>query len=341
MTVTLRDVAEKANVSVSTVSRVLNNKTTNIPISQSTRQRVLQAVQEIGYRPNIAARHLVNKKSFNLIGIILPTAVPDLSSHPFYMTLVRGVTHLCQQEGYAVTIHFINTDQADEVDQSYPHILEIPTSGYILATTLINDQLLPRFTADHVPFVHVGRLASDEGEQSCFVDVDNYRGGSLAVEHLLGKGHQKIATIAATEPLHAGAERLRGYQETMCRAGISPHPDWIVYSEFQEAGGYAAMEKLLNSEDRPTAVFAASDSIALGAIKAIQDHGLEVPTDMAVVGFDDIPDALRSQPPLTTIRQPIFDLGETAAKLLLAILKGENDVASVILQPKLIVRDTT
>lgn len=341
MTVTLRDVAQKANVSVSTVSRVLNNKSTSIPISQATRQRVLQAVQETGYRPNIAARHLVNQKSLNLIGIILPSTVPDILSHPFYMTLVRGVTHLCQQSAYAVTIHFIDTDQVAEVDKSYQHLLEIPNSGYILSTTHINDQLLPRFMADYVPFVHIGRLASDNPVQSYYVDVDNYRGGCLAVEHLLSKGHQKIATIAATEPLHAGAERLRGYKETICQAGLPSHPEWIVCSEFREAGGYLAMEQLLNREDRPTAVFAASDSIALGAIKAIQDHGLKIPTDVAVIGFDDTPDALRAKPALTTIRQPIFDLGETAAKLLLDTLKGKSNVASVILQPELIVRDST
>lgn len=336
---TLRDVAEKAQVSVSTVSRVLNNKSSNIAISETTRQRVLQAAQEIGYRPNMAARHLVRQKSFSLVGVLVPATIDDVFNIPFYMTLIHGIAQSCQQRGYAVTIYFADTDDAATVEKSYAYILDIPTDGYILSTTHMDDLMLPRFMADHVQFVHIGHKPGED-RKTHFVDVDNYQGAYLAVTHLLHRGHRKIATIAAATTLYAGSERLRGYIDAMTEAGLPIASDWIVYSNFSEQGGYEQMNCLLDCSDVPTAVFAASDSIALGAARAIQDRGLCIPDDIAIVGFDDVPDALRMTPHLTTIRQPVLELGVTAAELLLSSLAGESP-ENVVLQPELIVRAST
>lgn len=341
MSPTLRDVAEKANVSVSTVSRVLNKKNSKIPISEATRARVLQAVQEVGYRPNIAARHLASHKRFALIGVILPATVNDVLSHPFYMTLMRGIAKDCQESGHAVSIYFADTDDPATIEAVYHHILEIPASGYILTTTYLEDQLLPRLVENNIPFVHIGRKIRPDLPPTTFVDVDNYQGACDAVSHLLEKGHRKIAIISSTRSLNAGKERLRGYEETMKKAGLTPRPEWVVACDYSETAAYEKMNQLLEGDDPPTAVFTQSDLFAWGAIKAAWARGLRVPEDIGVIGFDDVSEMSQATLPLTTVRQPVFQLGETAAQLLLEKFSGQSEAKNIILQPQLIVRDST
>lgn len=145
MSVTLRDVAERANVSPSTVSRILNKKTSTIPISEETRQRVLQAAEEVGYRPNLAARQLAQRQSFAMIGAIVPQTVPAVLAHPFYMLILRGIAQHCQEKGYAVTIYFADTDREEAVAEAYSRITSIPVDGYILTSVRGDDWLAPRF----------------------------------------------------------------------------------------------------------------------------------------------------------------------------------------------------
>ncbi|MCL4265380.1 MAG: LacI family transcriptional regulator [Anaerolineae bacterium] len=343
MAATLRDVAQRAHVSTSTVSRVLNNITTNIPISDETRQRVLQAAQEVGYKPNMAARQLARQQSFDLICVIVPHASPSVLTHPFYMSVVQGIARTCQQQGYAVTLYFADTNTPDSqtLERDYGRILDIPANGVILTTTYLDEQYVPRLLADNITFVHIGHLSGDTPPTTHFVDVDNVLGGRLATEHLLQKGHQRIATITGNLTMPAGQDRLHGYQTAMQQAGLSVPPAWIVPGTFDPDSGYAGMQQLLALSPRPTAVFAASDAMAIGAMQAIQEAGLTIPGDIVLVGFDDLPQAAHTTPPLTTVQQPTARLGEIAAELLLAQVTAVPAPPHIILQPHLIIRDST
>lgn len=345
MTPTLRDVAKHANVSTSTVSRVLNNKNTTIPISEETRQRVLEAVQAVGYKPNIVARQLARKQSFALICAVVPKTVPAILSHPFYMMVLRGIAHTCQDQGYAVTIYFADTTNTDPktIEQDYGRVLDIPADGIILTTSHNNDQFMPRLQADNVPFVHIGRqLSSTEtSPQTSFVDVDNYLGARLATEHLISKGHRKIATITGDLDMAPGIDRLRGFQDSLAEAQIDLPADWIIPGQFDPESGYLGLNQLLAGADRPTAVFTASDSTAIGALQAIKEQGLSVPHDIALIGYDDIREAANTNPPLTTIRQSAINLGQTAAEIMLSLIESPSQTSQIILQPELIVRQTT
>ena len=345
MTPTLRDVAKHANVSTSTVSRVLNNKTTTIPISDETRQRVLQAVQAVGYKPNIVARQLARKQSFALICAVVPKTVPAVLSHPFYMMVLRGIAHTCQDQGYAVTIYFADTTnpETDAIDQDYGRVLDIPADGIILTTSHNNDHFMPRLQADNIPFVHIGRQldTSQSNNPTSFVDVDNYLGARLATEHLIAKGHRHIATITGDLNMAPGIDRLRGFQDSLAEARLNVPSEWIIPGQFDPDSGYRGLKQLLAADFLPTAVFTASDSTAIGALQAIQEHGLSVPQDIALVGFDDILEAASTNPPLTTIRQSAVSLGQKAAEIMLDLLEDQSKNTQIILQPELIVRETT
>jgi len=342
MSITLRDVADKANVSPSTVSRILNNKDSKIPISQETRKRVLQAAQDVGYKPNMAARHLAQRQSFALIGAIVPKTVPAVLAHPFYMLILHGIAQYCQEKEYAVAIYFVDTDQEEMVESVYPRIANIPVDGFILTSVKSNDRLVPRFQADNIPFVQIGRTPEPDETPLHFVDVDNYGGAVTAVNHLIQRGHQKIATIAGPQDMAAGIDRLRGYQDSLQQAGITLTPNWIKTGDFEPESGYEAMTQILDAPDGlPTAVFAASDSMSDGAYKAIYERELRIPEDIAVIGFDDNKLYTNNSPPLTTILQPINQLGENAAELLLQILSDTALSDHLILQPELIIRQST
>lgn len=341
MAITLRDVAERANVSPSTVSRILNKKNSKIPISEATRQRVLKAAQEVGYKPNIAARHLAQQQSFSLVGVIVPQTETGVLLHPFFMMVLHGVALYCQQNEYAVTIYFVDIDNESMVDELYPRITSIPADGFIITTTNTNDQLSPRFMQDQIPCAHIGRLPQPVPWMQHFVDANNYEGAKLAIAHLLERGHQKIATITSPLTMAAGVERLQAYHDTMAQAGLPAHEQWIYRGDFEPESGYEAAQQFLSCEDPPTAVFAASDSMATGFIQAVQERGLRVPEDIAVVGFDDNPESANFSPPLTTIRQPVSKLGETAASLLLQLINDPTPPQNIILQPELIIRDSS
>ncbi len=331
MSQNLEDIAKLAGVSRSTVSRVINNHPN---VSQQTRERVLKVIQEQRFRPNMAARALVTQQT-RALSLVIPQAVADTFTDPYFPTLMQGVTQKANQCDYAVVLWIGNG--AEEEERFCERILSNSLfDGLILASLVNNDPLIPRLTQAAFPFVLIGPPQLDNLN---YIDVDNARAAEVAVSHLIRLGRQRIGTITGPHNMGAALERLAGYRNALERAGRPVDNTLIAEGDFREDSGYLAMRTLLPR--RLDAVFVASDMMALGAIRAIHEAGLRIPDDIAVVGFDDIPIAASTKPPLTTVRQPIRELGSLATQVLIDLLNGVIEPPyQLILPAQLVIRET-
>jgi len=332
MSPTLEEVAKLAGVSRSTVSRVVNDHPNVRP---EVREQVWEVIRQVGYQPHAAARSLVTNRT-HVIGMIIPEVVTTLFTDPFFPLLLRGATEACNSHQYQLMLSLftVNTDRQG----IYQRILR---SGYldgaIVASASLDDPLVPNLLRDRIPFVSVGRYPDGRVH---YVDADNINGARMAVEHLIRLGHRRIATIAG--PLHAIAsqDRLSGYRQALEARGIPVERELIAEGDFTEAGGTMAMQRLLPAS--PTAVFVASDTMAVGALKALRQAGRQVPQDIALVSFDDIPIASAIEPPLTTVRQRIEHMGSMAVEVLLSLLESSSEeeapVQRIVLPTELVVR---
>lgn len=324
---TIVDVARVARVSVATVSRALSGGY----CSPQTRERVLQAVEEVGYFPNRLARALVRRLS-PTIGLVLP----DIAN-PFFPALTRGVEDRASEFGFTVLLVNTDGDPARE-RRAVRSLLEHRVGGVILVTAQRGQRVVSDILAQGVPLVVMDRRAGAENVST--VTVDNVEGARLAVDHLLDLGHRRIAFIGGVPGAATAAGRLQGYRLALRSRGILLDPSLVAVGHFQYDGGYKAMRALL--AHRPTAVFAANDLMALGAIKAAREAGMEVPQDVSVVGFDDIPMAEMAHPPLTTVRQPAYEMGREAARLLVEFVRGTGgSPRDVVLPAELVIRRST
>ncbi|GFN21903.1 LacI family DNA-binding transcriptional regulator [Thermanaeromonas sp. C210] len=329
--VTIKDVARKAGVSVTTVSRVLNNSPH--PISPETRQRVLEAVAELGFLPNAAARSLQLQET-KTIGLMLP----DIAN-PYYPGIVRGIEDVAHEEGY--TIILCNTDRSRERTSRYLRVLREKRVDGIIFTGggVVEDACRDRFfwREEEIPTVVIGRHSADFPS----VQIDNVAAAKGAIAHLISQGHRYIACITGPETSTTARDRLQGYREALAEAGLEYDAAMVVAGDFSPAGGYRALEELLA---RPrlkfTALFTHNDLMAVGALKALADNGLSVPRDVAVVGFDDIPLASYVLPRLTTVAVPVYDLGVTAMRLLRDLLQGREVAPVTTLPTELVVRES-
>jgi LacI family transcriptional regulator len=328
---TLEQIAKLAGVSRSTVSRVVNDHPSVRP---EVRDRVREVIHQAGYQPHAAARSLATRRT-QVIGLIIPQAVTTLFTDPFFPHLIRGMAEVCNIHHYHLMLSLFSS--RTEQESLYRRVLR---SGYldgvIVASTMLDDPIIPRLLQDGVPFVSVGRYPD---ERVNYVDVDNARGARMATEHLLRLGHQRIATIAGPLGMMPGRDRLEGYRQALTSRGLPGDEKLITEADFTEEGGWAAMQRLL--PQRPEAAFVASDMMAIGAVKAIKEAGLRIPDDLAIVGFDDLPVASIVEPALTTIRQPIDRLGATAVEMLISLIEGTVEGPQhVILPAQLVVRDS-
>ncbi len=329
MASTLEEVAHLAGVSRSTVSRVINDSP---HVSPDTRATVWEAIQASGYQPHAAARSLVTNRT-RIIGLLIPEAVATLFSDPFFLLLIQGITGACNDHQYHLMLS-VFSGKTDEEDPYRRVVGSGYLDGVIVASTTLDDPLIPRLLQDRIPFVSVGRYPD---EQVSYVDVDNVGGARRAVEHLLRSGHQRIATISGPQRMIAGRDRLKGYQEALESHGVSLDDSLVMEGDFTEEGGRTAMQSLL--PHNPDAVFVASDTMALGALKALHAAGVGVPEEIALVGFDDMPYAATAAPPLTTLRQPIQRIGYLALEALLDVLEDDlNRVRRVVVPTELVVR---
>ncbi len=329
---TLEQVAKLAGVSRSTVSRVINN---HPHVRPEVRERVWRVIREIGYQPNAAARSLATRRT-QIIGIIIPETVTKLFTDPFFPLLLRGATEACNAREYQLMLSLF-TARVDR-EELYRRILRGRyLDGVIIASASISDPLIPSLLRDGIPFVSVGRYPD---ERVSYVDVDNVGGARMAVEHLIRLGHRRIATITGPLDMLVSRDRLEGYRQALEANGIPVDESLIIESDFTEAGGMLSMQRLLPAS--PTAVFVASDMMAIGAMRALRQAGLRVPDDVAIVGFDDIPLASSIEPPLTTIRQPIERLGTIAVEVLLSLLEKPPEerqpAQRIILPTELVIR---
>jgi LacI family transcriptional regulator len=329
MPVTLTEIAKAAGVSLSTASRALSKSAH--PMNESTRDRILNIAQELGYQPNLVARSLRTDRT-NTIGIIVENILS-----PFIPPIIRGIQDHLRPAGYFSTITNSDWDPTIE-EESINALNNRQIDGIIFVETWHRSARAIREITEK-PFVFVHRVYHDEYENS--IRVDELFGSRLAVRHLIGLGHQRIAYINGPKEWDASKERLLGYMQELQANGITTNRRLIKEGDWEVNGGYRAAQKLLELPDRPTAIFAANDLMALGTIYAIQEAGLRVPEDIAVMGYDDRNFAGIVRPALTTISLPAYEMGETAARLMLSLLRQEiSGVEKVEVRGKLIIRES-
>jgi LacI family transcriptional regulator len=329
---TSTDVARLAGVSRTTVSFVLNDHPT-AQISQATRDRVHAAALELGYIPNAWARTLAVGASL-VLGLVLRQRPEQVAVDALLPETLRGLSDAARESGYRVLV-----EPLPPGDRSYTNLLRAHhVDGLVVSGPRSDDRSLAELQAEGFPIVLQGSLP-DVPIPS--VDVDNVSGARLAVEHLIAMGHRQIACITnAPLAYTAATERLEGYRAALQAAGIPFDEQLVTHADFDAASGHAAMDRLIRRADPFTAVFAASDVVALGAIGAARAHRTAVPGQLAIVGFDDIPLAAHFDPPLTTVHLPAYELGFSVGRVLIDRIAGRPVPARSVLETQLVVRDS-
>jgi LacI family transcriptional regulator len=329
---TLEDVAKLVGVHRSTVSRVINGSP---KVSPEVRDRVLQAIRETGYQPNAAARTLASQRSW-MIGLVLPRSVSVFFTDPYFPHLTQGIAFGCNNHDYTLCLFLVGNKEDEE--KILPRLSRRGMlDGILIQSGTPDDKLIDQLNASSIPSAMIGRPNNPEGLS--FIDVDNVMAAEIATDHLIHLGYHRIATITGPIGSTVTADRLAGYRNSLKKSGRSVDKALIKPGNFSEIDAYNAMKVLL--EKRPDAVFAASDIMAAGAIRAVKEVGLKIPEDIAFVGFDDIPLGGLSTVPLTTIRQPIMKFGVKAVELLIDLIEnGTTPPKQIIMEAELIIRDS-
>jgi LacI family transcriptional regulator len=331
--VTIRDVARMAEVHPGTVSRALNEQTRAL-VNPETAARVLRAADELGYRPNPIARGLKTSRSYT-VGVL----IPDLTN-PLFPPIVRGIEDRLGAAGYTPLI--VNTDNDPERERSHIEaMLARQVDGLIAATARLDVTVLTEAAAAGIPLVLVNRSLEDGSAAA--VTVDDRKGIGLAVDHVAGLGHRLIGHVAGPQNVSTGHLRHLGFTEAIHEAGLTVDPGHVSCAgAFTEPEGARACAAVLEHEPRVTAIVAANDRLAMGCYDTLARLGLTCPSDVSIVGFNDMPFIDRLQPPLTSVRVPQREIGSTAAELLLAQLSDGGDPArQILLDPELVVRAST
>ncbi|MEU8215812.1 LacI family DNA-binding transcriptional regulator [Micromonospora taraxaci] len=325
---TLEAVAARAGVSRATVSRVVNGSTT---VAEPIREAVTRAVAELGYVPNLAARSLVTQRT-DSIALVMPEAATRVfSDDQVFPGIIRGVSQELEAADKQLVLMLAGSPAGHQRVERYTTGRHV--DGVLFASLHGADPLPGTLARLGIPVVVSGRPLGDVPVP--YVDVDHVAGVTAAVRHLIDSGRQRIATIAGPQDMVAGIERLSGYRSTVADAGL---PELIAVGDFTRESGSAAMRHLLSEHPDLDGVFAASDLMAHAALRTLREAGRRVPEDVAVIGFDDIETAAYTEPPLTTVRQPIVELGRAMTRQLLRLAAGETIEQRVMLPTELIRR---
>lgn len=331
MTLTLEDVARLAGVSRSTVSRVIN---ADPKVNAQTRAQVEKVIQELNFQPNMAARGLAVGHT-RVLGLVIPKGVSTIFADPYFQQVIQGVSQACNAREYSVMLWLAEPEYERRMIRQilYNGLVD----GVVVSSMLMDDPIVEAMAEGRLPFILIGRHPTND--RVSYIDVDNVSSSHQAVVHLLRLGHRRVATITGPMNTVVGIDRYQGYQNALMERGLPLLPDLVAEGDFTDASGYAAMQLLLQAE--PDAVFCASDPMALGALRALNDAGKRVPEDVAVVGFDDAPFAAHATPPLTTVRQPTQRTGSMAAETLMEMIESpDSQPRRVILPTELVIRSS-
>lgn len=332
---TIRDLAKKAGVSVATVSRVLNNYP---DVSSETKQRVLKLAEEMNYRPSAAARTLVTRRS-NILGVFfLRDHLNAMVLHPFFQEVIVGFKATVGRAGFDLL--FFTSQKPGESGFTYlKRSRHHRVDGVVLMGVDRSDPTVTELANSDIPVMSID--VDLLGRRAGYVVSDNQRGARLATHHLGSLGHKRIALINGVPLSRPGHDRFAGYRQALTEMGLPYRPEYVLDDDFTWEFGYAAMQQLLDLPEPPTAVFAAADFLAIGAMKAIKERHLQVPRDIALVGFDDIEVASMVHPALTTIRQHKAEMGQAAGEALIKMIEDSTYAPPIVTLPvELIIRES-
>ncbi|TDT63380.1 LacI family DNA-binding transcriptional regulator [Fonticella tunisiensis] len=332
--VTIKEVAERAGVSPSTVSRVISDSPR---ISDETKQKVRRAMEELGYHPNAIARSLVNRAT-NTIGIVMPRSAEDVFLNPFFPEALRGIAKCTHDEGFCVLLTTGNSDD-EQIESLLSVVRGGRVDGVILMYSKLDDPILEMLTEMNIPFSMIGRPTISEDIN--FVDNDNVNAAYEAANYLISMGHRRIGLINGSLNLVVSIDRYEGYKRALAKNKIELDESIIMSSEFVQEGGYESMKKMLSVENPPSAVLVTDDLIAFGAIRAARDMKVKIPDEMSIISFNNIPLADFATPPLTSVDINAYSLGYKAAKLVIDDIKGKKHKPSCyIVETRIVFRDS-
>lgn len=329
---TIDQISKLAGVSQATVSRVINDYP---HIRPEVREKVQRIIDETGYQPNVVARSLASDHS-NAIGVIIPSAVQELFTDPYFPRLMQGISQTATARDLTLTLFIFHT--REEEKRTIRSVINTGLlDGLIIAANHKDLAFVPLLLEKKMPFVLIGRPHEME-DRITFVNTDNINGAYTATKHLIKLGYERIGIITVFRNT-AGYDRYEGFRRAMTDHGKPIFEELVATGNFTTDSGYQAMKEILPG--KPDAVFACSDAMALGAMRAIREAGLQIPHDIAVIGYDDLPFANQAEPPLTTIHQPIKETGAAAVETLIDIL-GNNATAQcrVVAPNQLMVRES-
>ncbi|MDK2946360.1 MAG: LacI family transcriptional regulator [Geotoga sp.] len=309
--ITISDIAKMANVSKATVSYVINNKP---GVSETTRNKILQIIEEHNYIPNLVARGLAGKKT-NFIGLV----IPDISDM-FYARIIKGVEHTANKFGYSLNL-FTTQAQPEREKQVISIINKGFFDGLILMSYFLDKKLINLLKVSNIPLVLIDNPISDNDIYK--VIIDNEEGGYNATKYLIQLGHTKICFLMGPDAAWDSNSRFKGYLKALKEHSIEFNPQLVEKGNFTREGGYRATKKLLKKNIKFTAIFSANDQMAIGAIQALKEEGYNVPGDVSIIGFDNIEASSIIDPPLTTVNQPSYNLGEKAVEVLVNLINKE------------------